>query len=363
MSLKPRHLPLVALALAAHAIGARAQSFNIDIGDQPPTSPIPAQVYPAGAVQTGFWNSVLPTVTLPAALNDLNGVLTGVSLGRQGGLGVFNFNHPLTLGDDEALMDDTQMIGSVGNSTIWTFAGLASGSYRLYTYAWVPNDPNARTIVTSSAGGSPQLCGGAWPGQQTEGVTYVVNQFQVFAGSQIQITITTNVGEGMVNGFQLVGMPPPGQSLCFGDGSGTPCPNGNNSPPGSGAGCNNSLNMAAVLEIVGNPSISADTLTLRGTFMPFGPCLYFQGDALVAGGSGAGFGNGLRCAGGVVRRLKIKFNGHGSSIFPEPGDPPVSTQGLVSTPGFRYYQVWYRDAAASPFTHNLSQTVCIPWVP
>jgi hypothetical protein len=38
-------------------------------------------------------------------------------------------------------------------------------------------------------------------------------------------------------------------------------------------------------------------------------------------------------------------------------------QGLVSTPGFKYYEVWYRDAAATPFTSNLSHTVCIPWVP
>jgi hypothetical protein len=290
--------------------------------------------------------------------------LTGVNLDRVGGNGAFDFDNPATTGDDQNLMDDCQNVGSMaGATTTWTFTGLATGAYRLYTYAWSPNSPTAISTVSAGTVSPDQPCGGPWPGTQQLDVTYTVHEFFITFGSPLSVTITVSGEAGNVNGFQLVLLPPPGTYLCFGDGSGTACPNGNNSPPGQQAGCLNSLGMGAVIEALGNPSISADTIHFHGAGMPFGPCLYFQGDGLAAGGSGTTFGNGLLCTSGPVVRLGIKFNGHGSSNFPGSGDPSVSSQGLVSTPGFKYYQVWYRDAAATPLTTNLSRTVCIPWVP
>lgn len=364
MSPMSRTVSLLVLALVPAMKSASAQSFNVDIGDQPPFSLVPSPAFGAGAGQPGFWNSVSPAVAVPAALNDLNGLLSGVSLAHSGGTGTLNVNDPLTFGEDEAVMDDAQGVGSVGTTTTWTFANLASGTYNLFTYAWTPGSPTARTSVSGGTVSPQQTCGGAWPGLQQQGVTYTVHHFTISGGSPIAITVTTTVGFGAIGGMQLVQLPPPGTYFCFGDGSGTACPAGNNSPVGAGEGCLNSLGVGGLIDASGMPSISADTLLFHGSHMTTGPCLYYQGTAQIAGGAGAVFGDGLRCAGGSVVRLAIKFNGHGSSEYPEPGDQPVSVKGMV-TPGFRYYEVWYRDAV--PFgttaTFNTTRTVCIPWVP
>ncbi len=365
MSPTSRIVSLFVLALVPAMKSASAQSFNIDIGDQPPFSPVPTPAYGAGASQPGFWNSVSPILGVPAALNDLNGLLSGVSLARSGGNGSLSVNDPLTLGEDEALMDDAQSVGGVPSATTWTFANLASGTYNLYTYAWTPGTPTARSTVTGGTISPPQACGGVWPGAQQQGITYTVHQFTISGGSAIAVTVTTTVGIGAVGGMQLVQLPPPGTYICFGDGSGTQCPAGNNSTPGAQEGCLNSLGVGGLIDASGNPSLSADTLHFHGSHMTTGPCLYFQGNNQINGGAGALFGDGLICTGGGVVRLAIKFNGHGSSDYPGMGDQPVSLKGGVMTPGFKYYEVWYRDAA--PFgtmsTFNTTRTVCIPWVP
>jgi hypothetical protein len=290
--------------------------------------------------------------------------LSGVSLARQGGVGPASFDNPATLGEDQSLMDDYQDIGPVGATTTWTFANLQAGSYTLYTYAWSPIVPSGTVSVTGGTISPPQTCGGPWPGMQVMGTTYTVHHFSITSGSTVAVTITVTSGSGGLGGLQLVLAPPPGTSFCFGDGTGTACPTGNFSMPGQG-GCMNSLGSAGRLDIAGNPSLTADTLMIHGSGMPFGPCLYFQGSNLVNGGAGAVFGDGLICTNGQVVRLAVKFNGHGSSDYPGPGDQPVSTKGMVMMPGFKYYEVWYRDAGmfGSPSTFNTSQTVCIPWVP
>jgi hypothetical protein len=262
-------------------------------------------------------------------------------------------------------MDDGQSVGLVPAMATWTFSGLLNGDYRLYTYAWAGDNQTSQSTVSAGTVSGRQTLGGPWPGQHQQGTTYAVHLFSVTAGAQISVTIGSTAGIARVNGFQLVQAPPPGTYLCFGDGSGTPCPAGNNSPVGQGAGCLNSIGMGALITAFGTPSISSDTLVLHGSQMVTGPCLYFQGNNLVNGGAGTAFGDGLLCVNMSVARLSVKFNGHGSSTYPEAGDPPVSSQGFVSTPGVRYYEVWYRDAAlfGTPSTFNTSRTFCIPWVP
>jgi hypothetical protein len=116
----------------------------------------------------------------------------------------------------------------------------------------------------------------------------------------------------------------------------------------AGNGCANSVYAGgANLWIEGNASVSADSLVVRGTGMPDSSCLYFQGTTRVNSGLGGIFGDGLRCAGGSVNRLRTKVNVFGSSSYPGPGDPPVSVRGLVPLGGgVRTYQCWYRNAAA-----------------
>jgi hypothetical protein len=55
----------------------------------------------------------------------------------------------------------------------------------------------------------------------------------------------------------------------------------------------------------------------------------------------------------------------GASQYPEPGDPSVSVKGLVTTPGTREYQVWYRNAATfcTTSTFNLTNGLSVSWTP
>jgi hypothetical protein len=147
-----------------------------------------------------------------------------------------------------------------------------------------------------------------------------------------------------------------GTPFCFGDGSGTACPCGNESPAGSGAGCLNSAGAGGALGASGGASLSSDALLLSGSGMPSSSALYFQGTTRTAGGAGAVFGDGLRCASGSIVRLGTELNVGGASQYPAPGQLPVSMQGQIAQPGTRTYQVWYRNAA--PFctssTFNLT---------
>jgi len=150
---------------------------------------------------------------------------------------------------------------------------------------------------------------------------------------------------------------------CAGDGTGTPCPCGNNSPVGPGAGCLHSLGTAGDLNGTGAPSIAADTLVLAGSGMPNSSALYFQGTTALAGGLGVTFGDGLRCAGGNIARLGTKQNAAGASQYPAAGDSSVSVRGNVTAPGKRRYQVWYRNAAAfcTSDTFNLTNGLEVIW--
>ena len=158
----------------------------------------------------------------------------------------------------------------------------------------------------------------------------------------------------------------PGTPFCFGDGSGTACPCGNNSAVGNGQGCLSSLGFGAVLAASGSASVSNDSIVLAGTNMPSSNCLYFQGTTQLASGAGAVFGDGLRCAGGTVVRLGTKLNVAGASQYPTGTDAHVSVKGMIPAGGgTRTYQVWYRNAASfcTPSTFNLSNGLSLAWAP
>jgi len=154
-----------------------------------------------------------------------------------------------------------------------------------------------------------------------------------------------------------------GMVFCAGDGTGTACPCGNAGSPGQG--CANSLfAVGARLSASGTASLAGDSLVLTGTSMPNSSALYFQGTNGVNGGLGAAFGDGLRCAGGAIRRLGTKSNAGNQSSYPTGADLPISVRGAVPGPGsVRTYQVWYRNSAAfcQPETFNLSNGLEITW--
>ncbi len=152
----------------------------------------------------------------------------------------------------------------------------------------------------------------------------------------------------------------PGASYCFGDGIGTPCPCSNNG--GLGEGCANDTGSGAALSATGSASVAADDVVLSATNLTNGPGLFFQGNNAVNSGNGAAFGDGLRCAGGSVRRLEIRFANAGNS-FTTTTTISIVTDGNISVGQTRRYQYWYRDSGTSPCStlFNLSNGYQITW--
>ncbi len=132
---------------------------------------------------------------------------------------------------------------------------------------------------------------------------------------------------------------------CSGDGAnptGCPCGNSGN----DGEGCANGSGVGGKLRSTGSASVSAGDLVLQGSqLIPSQPALYFQGNNAVNGGDGVLFGDGIRCAGGGVIRLQVRFSdGTGSSQT----TANIPASGGVAAGDVKRYQVWYRDPATSP---------------
>lgn len=132
---------------------------------------------------------------------------------------------------------------------------------------------------------------------------------------------------------------PAGTPYCDGDGSGTPCPCGNNA--GANDGCMNSTGNGAELVPGGSPSLAADDLRFQVVDLPATqPVLLFAGLNAVNGGQGLPLADGLRCAGGAIQRIGV----HTSSVQGEAlWDPGVLGGHGWSSGTTVHFQAWYRD--------------------
>lgn len=161
-----------------------------------------------------------------------------------------------------------------------------------------------------------------------------------------------------------------GTGYCFGDPvGGTPCPCGNSndgSVPGSGC-ANGAFASGAQLTGEGIPSVSDDNVILTTTGMdPGNSGLYFQANDQIGGGGGVFFGDGLRCAGGILIRLQVRAsNGAGASST----TVTISDKGGAAAGDTKRYQCWYRDTSglqpcgAGVYDFNLSNGFEITWRP
>ena len=162
-------------------------------------------------------------------------------------------------------------------------------------------------------------------------------------------------------------------SLCDpGTGGVIACPCAN-APSGTGRGCDNSsATGGAVLTAGGVAYLALDSLvfTTSGE-KPTATSILLQGDAAIA--TGAAFGQGVRCAGGTLKRLFVKTAVGGSMSAPDfgAGDPTISGRSAalgdtLQAGQSRWYLVYYRDptilggcSASSSF--NATQTGVIGW--
>jgi hypothetical protein len=187
----------------------------------------------------------------------------------------------------------------------------------------------------------------------TNGSTYLI-QFGAFA--------TGGAGDGNFDIDVACNPCEPGTAYCFGDGSGSiSCPCGNHAT--NGGGCANGSGSGGVLGAAGDASISADTLVLQSTDLLSGqPCLFFQGNNAINGGDGVLFGDGMRCAGGGVIRLQVRFP---DAAGDAETSISISVKGGCSAGDLKRYQNWFRDPASSPCgsNFNLTNGYEITWLP
>ena len=137
---------------------------------------------------------------------------------------------------------------------------------------------------------------------------------------------------------------PVGAGYCPGDGTGALCPCGNVGQ--AGEGCANTTGAGGLLTAGGSNQAANDTLVFTAAqLLPNQPALLFVADNQVAGGAGTPFGDGLRCAGGNLRRLGVKQpDAAGVATF----GPGLQAAGGWTGGDVRRFQAWYRDPGGSP---------------
>jgi hypothetical protein len=155
-----------------------------------------------------------------------------------------------------------------------------------------------------------------------------------------QASGNSDIYGGLYDSAQLV-------SYCFaGQGFVIGCPCSN---PGNGAGgCNNSVGTGgATLVAAGSASLSGDTLgfTQSGE-LPSSLSIFLQGNGDIP--TGTTFGDGVRCAGGALKRLYVHGAAAGTVSAPIGADSPVSVRSAalgdaIAACSSRFYQVYYRD--------------------
>lgn len=167
------------------------------------------------------------------------------------------------------------------------------------------------------------------------------------------------------------GSPCIGTVVCSGDGTSGPCPCANTGI--SGRGCDNSDRTGgSLLCITGTPSVSADTVLLtasaeRATAFS----LFLQGTTQIAP---VIFGDGLRCTGGLLKRLYTRNAVAGTAQAPIAGELSVTARSAalgnpIGATESRWYQVYYRDPVTDfcpnppGNTFNVSNAVRLDWGP
>ena len=160
----------------------------------------------------------------------------------------------------------------------------------------------------------------------------------------------------------------PAFDLCYGDGSQGQCPCSNNGAPGRG--CENSASTGGA-HLTAGGTTSPDTIVLTSVGeRPTSLSIFLQGTGALA--VPLPYGDGLRCVGGVLKRLYVKNAVGGAVSAPEAGDPSITQRsaslGDPIAPGsMRHYMTYYRDPdpifcpAPSGSTFNGTNGITIPW--
>jgi hypothetical protein len=141
-----------------------------------------------------------------------------------------------------------------------------------------------------------------------------------------------------------------------------PCAN----PGGAGRGCANSSNAnGGQLTAAGSTVPDSVVLTASGV-TPTGTCVFTQGTTVLA--TAVAFGDGVRCAGGTLKRLYVKSATGGVAAAPSGADPTITARSAalgdpIAAGTTRAYYVFYRDPAvfACSSTFNSTNAILVQW--
>ena len=113
-------------------------------------------------------------------------------------------------------------------------------------------------------------------------------------------------------------------------------------------------------------SLAHDSLVLTSSGeLPSALSIVLQGNVEIAP---VNFGDGVRCAGGSLKRLYVKHAIGGTITAPEAGDSSITARSAqlgdtIPLAETRVYQVYYRDANLGfcPGGFNVSSGLAIAW--
>ena len=191
----------ICLPLALASL-AQAQSFNIDFG----ASAAPPPTY-AGVGEAGVWNAfdALPNFER-VPLVGLDGAPITADI-MNIGFDVIEASASGAAGDDAALLDDcfTSFNDPIDGCLFIRF--VEPGMYRVIMYGLAPDDDAllSRLRIDQNAE-DPELVGGAWTGQHTDGITYM-SQIAIVGGDG-RLDVHSGLPSGnirsVLNGMQVV---------------------------------------------------------------------------------------------------------------------------------------------------------------
>ena len=309
-----------------------ATEVNIDLGIGQGT---PGTGQGGAAGNVGGWNGVSLPTTATSLFNPAQLQTAGV-FSHSGTQGEVVFDDPSTSGLWEKLFDDGHDVGCTPGSTVtYVFDGFSPGTYDVYVYSWVFEDPtNSFTDITVMGGlkGAQAVGGIAFQTNFVEGGNFVRDQVTIAAGGAIRVVASQNQGCARVNGFQIL----PGTAC------GVPvnyCTAGT-----SASGCQ------ATLSAVGTPSATAPSgFTLQASGVEGGKDgLFFYGTNGQQANSW-GSGTSFQCVVPPVFRAGL-INGVGTSgacdgSFSQDLNA-LWTSNPAKNPGVGANvnaQLWYRD--------------------
>jgi len=285
------------------------------------------------------------------------------------------------IGNGYTLTIDASVVSSLQNDGVGGASGASPGPNVLVTNggSFNPYFISNHTALDISSGCSATFSGGANP-INGSAVNLTAGAILAFLDETPTDYINQHLNKTTVDGAPavvdgnisvvsdgasgcIVSVISPVTSYCTGDQGTCPCGNENDGSNGS-AGCANGAGPGGgALSVSGSTSIAAGDLALaiQGA-LPSQPCLFFQGNNAVNGGNGVTFGDGLRCAGGAVVRLQVRF-ADGSGDAQTTLDIPAAGGCMVGDT--KRYQGWYRDPNFSlcGTSFNLSNGVELDWGP